>query len=79
MSQQIVKLVLNPEAGHPHDHALRELGDTLGEGATLGKPDDDGVVEVSVWADDLDQAVKQVVDAVSAAGVDDHFEIAEHP
>jgi hypothetical protein len=79
MSQQIVKLVLDPEPGHPPDHALRDLGEALGEGATMGEPDDDGVVEVSVWADDLDEAVKRVIDAIAAAGADDHFEIAEHP
>jgi hypothetical protein len=79
MSEQVVRLVLDPEAGHPHDHALRDLAAALGDGGTVGEPDDAGVLEVRLEADDEEQAVKRVFDAVAAAGVDDHMEIAEHP
>jgi hypothetical protein len=78
MSEQIVRLVLNPEAQHPHDHALRDLGQALGDGATVGAPDEGGVIEVRVQADDREQALERVYDAVAAAGVDDHLEIVEH-
>ena len=79
MSEQIVRLVLDPDAVDPHEHALRELAQALGDGATLSEPDEAGVVEVRVEADDQEQAVKRVFDAVAAAGADDHVEIAEHP
>jgi hypothetical protein len=79
MSEQIVRLVLNPEAQHPHDHALRELGQAFGDDATLGEPDDGGVIEVRVRAGDMGEALQRVYDAVAAAGVDDHLEIVEHP
>jgi hypothetical protein len=79
MSEQIVKLVVRQEATDPYEHALTGLREALGDGATLSGPDDAGVLEVSLDADGQDDAVKRVIDAVAAAGADDHFEIAEHP
>jgi hypothetical protein len=79
MSEQIVKLVRDRRAGHPYQHALQELARVLGDGSTVGEPDDAGVVEVKVEAEDLEQAVKRVFDAMAESGADDHFEIAEHP
>jgi hypothetical protein len=75
--QHTVKLVLDPRAGHPHEHALNDLSEALGQ--QLGTPDESGLIEVTVEAPDEQSAIKQVIDAVAAAGVDDHFEIAEHP
>jgi hypothetical protein len=79
MSEQIVKLAVMQDATDPYDHALRELRGALGEGATLDGPDDEGVVEVTLEAGDEQEALQRVIDAIAAAGADDHFEIAEHP
>jgi methylmalonyl-CoA mutase cobalamin-binding subunit len=79
MSEQIVKLVVRQEATDPYEHALNGLRDALGDQARLSGPDDAGVIEVSVDAGDEDDAIKRVIDAMAAAGADDHFEIAEHP
>jgi hypothetical protein len=79
MSEQIVRLVVDPEATDPYEHALRELRQVLGDDVTVPDPDDAGVIEVRLDADDEEAAVKRVFDAMAAAGADDHFEIAEHP
>jgi hypothetical protein len=79
MSEQIVKLVRDPRAGHPYEHALADLSRVLGDRASVGQPDEAGVVEVKVDAAELEEAVKLVFDAVAESGADDHFEIAEHP
>jgi hypothetical protein len=75
----VVKLVVDRRAADPPDHALRDFADALGDGAAVGQPDDEDVVEVTVEAEDFEAAVKRVFDAMAAAGADDHFEIAEHP
>jgi hypothetical protein len=77
MSQQTVKLALR-EAVDPYEHALRNLREALGQAQFEG-PDDDGVIDVTLEADDEDAAIQQVIDGIAAAGADDHFEIAEHP
>jgi len=79
MSEQIVRLVVDPEATDPYDHALRELRTVLGDAVEVPDPDEAGVIEVKLDAQDPDAAVKRVFDAMAAAGADDHFEIAEHP
>jgi hypothetical protein len=79
MSEQTVKLVLDRRAADPYEHALADLVRVLGDRATVGQPDDAGVVEVKVEAGDLEEAVKLVFDAMAETGADDHFEIAEHP
>jgi hypothetical protein len=79
MSEHTVKLVLDRRAVDPYEHALRDLAAALGNGASLGEPDEAGVVEAHVEAESFDDALKRVWDAMAAAGADDHFEIAEHP
>ncbi|MEA2426438.1 MAG: hypothetical protein QOF37_66 [Thermoleophilaceae bacterium] len=79
MSEQIVRLVREPHAGHPYEHALADLRRVLGDRAGVGEPDEAGVVEVRVEAAELEEAVKLVFDAMAQSGADDHFEIAEHP
>jgi hypothetical protein len=77
--KHVVTLVIDREAPDPPDHALRDLAAALGDGGGVGPPDDEGVVEVTVEAEDFEAAVKRVFDAIAAAGADDHLEIAEHP
>jgi hypothetical protein len=78
MSDQTVKLAIRQDAVDPYEHALEGLRDALGK-AQLDGPDDDGVIEVTLDADDEDAAIQRVIDGIAAAGADDHFEIAEHP
>ena len=48
-------------------------------GAEISEPDEVGVFEVHVDADDYEQALNIVWDAVAASGTDDHIVLLEHP
>ena len=64
--------------GTPRDQTARsELSAALPE-ATIGEPDDVGVFEVELEADDFEDALQRVWDAV-ASGTDDHIAFLEHP
>jgi hypothetical protein len=78
MTDQTVKLAVRQDAADPYEHALESLRDALTDAEVQG-PDDTGVVEVTLDADGEDAAIRRVIDAIAAAGADDHFEIAEHP
>jgi hypothetical protein len=74
---EIGMLLLHP--GTPRDEeALAELADALPDGE-VGEPDDLGVFEVALDADDQEDALTRVWDAVAAAGADDHIVFLEHP
>ena len=47
--------------------------------AEISEPDDVGVFGVTVEADDLEQALQKVWDAVAESGTDDHIVFLEHP
>jgi hypothetical protein len=79
MSEQTVRLAVRQDATDPYEHALRDLTRVLAGEASVTGPDEDGVIEVKLDAAGEDEAVKRVIDAVAAAGADDHVEIAEHP
>jgi hypothetical protein len=66
------------ERGVALEHALRDLDGVL-EGGEVGRPDDTGILEVTVTATSFDDALTKVWDAVAAAGVDDQLAFAEHP
>jgi hypothetical protein len=71
-------LLLHP--GTPRDDEAREqLADALPDDAEVGEPDVVGVFEVEVEADDLEEALPTVWDAVAASGADDHVVFLEHP
>jgi hypothetical protein len=66
--------------GTPKDRrARKELAAALPAGATVEEPDDLGVFDVHVDADDLEAALNVVWDAVAASGTDDHLVFLEHP
>src|SRR4051794_8207038 len=58
----------------PHERLTAALPD-----AQISEPDDLGVFEVAVQADDLEQALQQVWDAVAASGTDDHIASSSIP
>jgi hypothetical protein len=66
--------------GTPRDQEAREqLADALPDGAEVSEPDEIGVFELAVDADDLEEALQTVWDAVAASGTDDHIVFLEHP
>jgi hypothetical protein len=66
--------------GTPRDQeARRQLADALPPGSEVTEPDEAGVFEVRVAADDHEQALSIVWDAVAASGTDDHIVFLEHP
>jgi hypothetical protein len=65
--------------GTPRDQTARaELAAALPD-ARVSEPDDVGVFEVEVEADDQEHALQRVWDAVAASGTDDHLVFLEHP
>ena len=65
--------------GTPRDReALEELAAAL-PGARVGEPDELGVFEITLDADDREDALHRVWNAVAASGTDDHIVFLEHP
>lgn len=65
--------------GTPRDvEAREELAHALTD-ADVGAPDDIGVFEIALDADDEDQALQRIWDAVAESGTDDHVLFLEHP
>jgi hypothetical protein len=65
--------------GTPRDERAREeLQAALPDGE-VGPPDELGVFEVTVPADDFEAALRKVWDAVAASATDDHIVFLEHP
>jgi hypothetical protein len=63
----------------PRDlEAHAELADALPD-ATAGPPDELGVFEIELEAEDQETALQRVWDAVAASGTDDHILFLEHP
>jgi hypothetical protein len=70
-------LMLHP--GTPRDQEARaDLAAAL-PGANVREPDETGVFEVVLDADDEEDALLRVWDAVAASGTDDHIVFLEHP
>ena len=65
-------------ADTPRDAQAREPLAAALPGAEVGPPDELGVFEIAVEADDLEQALQRVWDAVAASGTDDHIVFLEH-
>jgi hypothetical protein len=65
--------------GSPRDQEAREQLAAALPDATVGPPDDVGAFDVSLDANDLEDALTRVWDAVAASGTDDHLVFLEHP
>jgi hypothetical protein len=66
--------------GTPRDREAREeLRAALPGDAEVTEPDDVGVFEVALAADDREDALTSVWNAVAASGTDDHIAFLEHP
>jgi hypothetical protein len=66
-------------SGTPRDQEAREQLAQALPGAEVGEPDDVGVFEISVEAEDREDALARVWNAVAASGADDHIVFLEHP
>ena len=75
---QIVEMYLL-HGGSPRDLEAREELESALEDAEVTEPDDVGVFEIHLEADDKEQALQLVWDAVAASGTDDHIVFFEHP
>jgi hypothetical protein len=65
--------------GTPRDQEARaELAAVLTD-AEISEPDDIGVFEITLEAEDQEDALQRVWDAVAASGTDDHIVFLEHP
>jgi hypothetical protein len=74
---EIGMLLLHP--GTPRDREARAaLAAALPE-AEVGEPDELGVFEIALGAEDQEDALTRVWDAVAASGTDDHIIFLEHP
>jgi hypothetical protein len=77
LTAKIGMLLQHP--GAPADQeALAKLAEALPDDE-VGEPDELGVFEVSVAAEDQEGALRKVWDAVAASGTDDHIVFLEHP
>ena len=66
--------------GTPKDLECRErLAEALPGEAVVDEPDELGVFEIELDADDQDEALMTVWNAVAASGTDDHILFLEHP
>lgn len=70
-------LLLHPRT--PRDQAARsELAKALPD-AELGEADETGAFQLSVEADDKEDALTRVWNAIASSGTDDHIVFFEHP
>jgi hypothetical protein len=66
--------------GTQKDRECRErLAEVLPEDAVVGEPDELGVFEIELAAEDQEDALTKVWNAVAASGTDDHILFLEHP
>jgi hypothetical protein len=66
--------------GTPKDLECRErLSEALPGDTVVDEPDEFGVFEIELDAEDQDDALMKVWNAVAASGTDDHILFLEHP
>jgi hypothetical protein len=79
MSDRYAVTMLLLHEGSPRDEQARErLGEALPDGE-VQRPDELGVFDVVLEAEDLEDALRKVWNAVAASGTDDHIVFLEHP
>jgi hypothetical protein len=73
MAERHVVEMLMREPGSPRDEEAREQLAAELPAAEVGEPNEVGVFEIKLEADDREDAVKRIWDAVAASGTDDHI------
>jgi hypothetical protein len=78
MPERNVVSMLMLHLGTPRDQQARaELAGALPD-AEIGEPDETGAFEIVLEAEDREDALRRVWDAVAASGSDDHIAFLEH-
>lgn len=75
--QRIGMLMLH--YGTPRDLEAREQLASVLPGAEVTEPDEVGMFEIELEADDQEAALERIWDAIAASGTDDHIVFLEHP
>jgi hypothetical protein len=78
MARQIVEMLMLHD-GSPRDREAREQLSAALPDARVGEPDETGVFDIALDADDLEHALARIWDAVATSGTDDHLVFFEHP
>jgi hypothetical protein len=78
MARHRIAMLMNHERSPRDLEARAQLQQVLPE-AKITEPDDTGVFEIVLDADDEEQALERVWDAIAASGTDDHIVFLEHP
>ena len=65
--------------GSPRDREAREELLAQLPDAEATEPDEVGVFEIRLDADDKEQALRRIWDAIALSGTDDHIVFLEHP
>ena len=76
--RQVISMLLR-HPGMPRDEEAREQLAAVLPGAEMGEPDKTEVFEIALDAEDREQALERVWDAVASSGTDDHIVFLEHP
>jgi hypothetical protein len=79
MAQRREVAMLMLHHGTPRDREAREQFAAALPDAEITEPDDVGVFEIELDADDQEHALQRVWDALAASGTDDHIVFLEHP
>lgn len=77
--QHTVEMLLLRPGIPANAKALEELAEALPDDAEVGEPDDLGVFDIRLEAEDQEDALRKVWDAVAASGTDDYVVFLEHP
>ncbi len=75
--RKVALLLLHDDS--PRDLEAREQLARALPDAAISEPDELGVFEVALDADQEEQALQRVWDAIAASGTDDHIVFLEHP
>ena len=79
MPQRFAIGMLLMHVGTPRDQEARAQLAAVLPDAEVGEPDELGVFEIALDAEDQEDALTRVWDAVAASGTDDHIVFLEHP
>ena len=79
MPERQVITMLMLHSGTPRDREARAQLAAALPAAEVGEPDDVGEFEIELEAQDLEDALRGVWEAVAASGTDDHIVFMEHP
>jgi hypothetical protein len=79
MAERHTVAMLLMHYGTPRDREAREQLAAALPDAEIGEPDELGVFEVVLDAEDQEHALQRVLDGLVASGTDDHIVFLEHP